>query len=352
MDKKVSIKVDNLRKKLEKEGEVIPASFDEVFKEVMRSCPNYLADLLNQILGLDKEMILENMVIQNTEHRISHLTEKRKRSDFLVEVQDHFINLEMNMEYYKGLYEKNEAYMRRLGSEMIGINEDYDVKKIIQINFDCFEPFDERVIVKFQIMDVERHIVETESYEKYHINLEKVKEKYYNINERKNLTKLERELMILVLDKKEEIKEISKGEKELMEVGKKIEDLSFDKKNLTKLERELLILVLDKKEEIKEISKGEKELMEVGKKIEDLSFDINMIGLYDEEEERRKVEAMKRKYHISQGIEQGLEKGFRQGSKKSSLEIAKRMLQNKIDIKVIAECTGLSVNKLQTLREK
>ena len=307
MNKEISVKVSNLRKKLEKEGEVIPASFDEVFKEVMRSCPNYLADLLNQILGLDKEMILENMVIQNTEHRISHLTEKRKRSDFLVEVQDHFINLEMNMEYYKGLYEKNEAYMRRLGSEMIGINEDYDVKKIIQINFDCFEPFDERVIVKFQIMDVERHIVETESYEKYHINLEKVKEKYYNINERKNLTKLEKELMILVLDKKEEIKEISKGEKELMEVGKKIEDLSFD---------------------------------------------INMIGLYDEEEERRKVEAMKRKYHISQGIEQGLEKGFRQGSKKSSLEIAKRMLQNKIDIKVIAECTGLSINKLQTLREK
>jgi len=299
MNKEISVKVSNLRKKLEKEGEVIPASFDEVFKEVMRSCPNYLADLLNQILGLDKEMILENMVIQNTEHRISHLTEKRKRSDFLVEVQDHFINLEMNMEYYKGLYEKNEAYMRRLGSEMIGINEDYDVKKIIQINFDCFEPFDERVIVKFQIMDVERHIVETESYEKYHINLEKVKEKYYNINERKNLTKLERELMILVLDKKEEIKEISKGEKELMEVGKKIEDLSFD---------------------------------------------INMIGLYDEEEERRKVEAMKRKYHISQGLEQG--------RKKSSLEIAKRMLQNKIDIKVIAECTGLSINKLQTLREK
>ena len=315
MNKEISVKVSNLRKKLEKEGEVIPASFDEVFKEVMRSCPNYLADLLNQILGLDKEMILENMIIQNTEHRISHLTEKRKRSDFLVEVQDHFINLEMNMEYYKGLYEKNEAYMRRLGSEMIGINEPYSEKKIIQINFDCFEPFDERVIVKFQIMDVERHIVETESYEKYHINLEKVKEKYYNINERKNLTKLERELLILVLDKKEEIKEISKGEKELMEVGKKIEDLSFD---------------------------------------------INMIGLYDEEEERRKVEAMKRKYHISQGleqglekgIEQGLEKGIEQGRKKSSLEIAKRMLQNKIDIKVIAECTGLSVNKLQTLREE
>ena len=159
MNKEISVKVSNLRKKLEKEGEVIPASFDEVFKEVMRSCPNYLADLLNQILGLNKEVILENMVIQNIEHRISHLTEKRKRSDFLVEVQDHFINLEMNMEYYKGLYEKNEAYMRRLGSEMIGINEDYDVKKIIQINFDCFEPFDERVIVKFQIMDVERHIV-------------------------------------------------------------------------------------------------------------------------------------------------------------------------------------------------
>jgi len=83
---------------------VIPARFDEVFKEVVRSCPNYLADLLNQILGLDKEMILENMIIQNTEHKISHVTEKTKRGDFLVELQDHFINLEMNMVYHKGLY--------------------------------------------------------------------------------------------------------------------------------------------------------------------------------------------------------------------------------------------------------
>jgi len=135
-------------------------------------------------------------------------------------------------------------------------------------------------------------LIETESHEKYHINLEKVKEKYYNINERKNLTKLEKELVILVLDKKEEIKEVSKGENELMEVGKKIEDLSFD---------------------------------------------INMIGLYDEEEERRKVESMKRKYHIEQE------------SKKSSLEIAKRMLKENINIPLISKLTLLSEEEILKL---
>jgi len=114
-----------IRDKLKEEGKVIPATFDAMFKEVMKGCPNYLADILYQVTGLNKEMILKHMEIQDTEHGISHILEKRKRSDVIIKVKNNVLNLEMNIEFYKGLYEKNEAYLRRVGSEMIKIGQDY-----------------------------------------------------------------------------------------------------------------------------------------------------------------------------------------------------------------------------------
>ena len=193
-------------------------------------------------------------------------------------------------------------------------------------------------------MDIERHLIEVENYEKYHINLAKVKEKYYNINERENLTKLEKELLILVLDKKEEIKKISKGDRELMEAGKRIEDMSFD---------------------------------------------INMIGLYDVEEDRKITDALKTRYKmkkateeglkkgmeeglqkgmeegVKQGIEQGLEKGIKQGLEQgiergkhqgryegqevAKIEIAQKMVKNGISEELISECTGLSINEIKNI---
>ena len=306
-----------LRKKLEEEGKVIPGVFDAMFKEVMKGCPNYLADLLYQIIGIEKEVTLANLVIQDTELKTSHILEKRKRSDVIIRVEDHIINLEMNEEYYDGLYEKNDSYLRRIGSEGIEIGQKYQEKTIIQINFDNFEPFDERLIISFKMMDPERKVVENENYIKYHINLEKVREKYYNEEERENLTKLEKELLILVLEKKEEIKEISKGEEELMEAGRKIEDMSFD---------------------------------------------INMIGLYDEEEDRKITNELKMRYKLKKaeeeglksglekGIQQGIEQEIEQGEEKRSLEIAKNLLKKGIEKKTICECTNLSIEELNHLR--
>ena len=168
-----------IRDKLKEEGKVIPATFDAMFKEVMKGCPNYLADILYQVTGLNKEMILKHMEIQDTEHGISHILEKR--SDVIIKVKNNVLNLEMNIEFYKGLYEKNEAYLRRVGSEMIKIGQDYKYKKLIQISFDNFAPFGKKyddLIMEFRIMDTKHHIVEVENYVKYHINLAKICKKY------------------------------------------------------------------------------------------------------------------------------------------------------------------------------
>ena len=80
-------KVLKLREELKEKGKVIPGVFDPMFKEIMKGCPNYLADLLYQIVGLDKEVTLENMMIQDTELKTTHILEKRKRSDIIVRIE-------------------------------------------------------------------------------------------------------------------------------------------------------------------------------------------------------------------------------------------------------------------------
>ncbi len=88
-------------------------------------------------------------------------------------------------------------------------------------------------------MDREKGLIETESYEKYHISLAKVRKKYYT------------------------------------------------KEKLTKLEKALVMLVLEERGALAEVSKGKVELMEAKEKIEKLSVDLDMIGWYDEEEDRK-----------------------------------------------------------------
>ena len=159
-----------------KKDKVIPATFDPVFKALLTSeeCREYLADLIHIVTKIPKKDIVDNIVIKNSEHMNNNANEKRKISDLIVDVLNNRINLEMNKEYYEGLFSKNNAYQHKIASEQFLSGESYlEEKKIIQINFDMFTKFDERKIIKFMIMDTERHIIEDANYEKYPVKKSK-----------------------------------------------------------------------------------------------------------------------------------------------------------------------------------
>jgi len=196
--------------KLEK-GKIIPATFDPVFKALLTSeeCREYLADLINIVTKIQKEEITNNLVIKNSEHMKSNVREKNKISDLIVDVLDNRINLECNLDYYEGLFSKNNAYQHKLAAEQFITGQDYiEEKKIIQINFDMFTKFDERQIIKFVIMDPERKIVETEKYEKHRVNLDLISKKYYN--EKEKLSSEEKQVVINMLNDNINIALISK----------------------------------------------------------------------------------------------------------------------------------------------
>ena len=49
------------------------------------------------------------------------------------------------------------------------------------------------------------------------------------------------------------------------------------------------------------------------------------------------------------GIEKGIEKGIMEGSQKEKIEIAKKMLELKIDKETIAEATGLTEQEIEKI---
>ncbi len=310
-------KPEEIRKYLLENNFVIEATFDPVFKAVMGNCPNYLADLISNITGINKDLIKKTFKEKNVEYKVSNALERKKTSDFIFQCRGYIINLECNNEYWEGLIERNEAYFSKIKGELLNKGEQYSKNiKVIQINFDNYKEY-EKALGKELISDFKIRngigLIETESSIKYHINLYKIKEKYY------------------------------KGEA------------------LTRLEKELLILTLDDYKEILKISEGDEILMEVRDKLYELTNDIDNIGLYDPEKRRKEEEELKIEYHtklareegleqgIERGIEQGIKQGIKQGTSNEKKSIAKNLLKDGLPIDKISKYTGLSEKQVSLL---
>ena len=276
---------------------VYEGTLDSVFKSIMGGCLLYLGDLISKLTGLDKAFIIENFKEQNVEYKISNALEKKKVSDFIFKLPGFIINLECNRGYWDGLIERNDAYFCKIKAELLSKGEEYSKKiKVIQINFDIFDNFEECLgkenISKFYMKNNE-NIIETETSEKIHIDMMKSYNKYLN------------------------------GEE------------------LTKLDKELVILMLDDYLEIKKIAEGDEELMEVSERLYELTNNIDNIGLYDPEKRRKEEEALKIEYHSKIAEEKG--------AKDEKKTIAKNLLNMGISKKDIMKATGLSKKQITML---
>lgn len=316
---------NNVVERYKKEGLVVPGLYDKAFKAIMQdeSCRDYLVEIVHELTKLPKEYLEENMVFKNSELPVDYLEEKRKVTDLLVEVEENIINLEMNNFYYKGLIERNDMYLNEI--RKLYIQKRYlPIPKFIQINFDNFKKYGDGIIMKFVMMDEETHIKETENYEKYHISLKRIKEKYYN------------------------------------------------KEKLTRFEKMMLLLVLDKKEELKRVSSEDDIMKKVEEKVLTLSKDAAMILCYDEEEYKEKVRQMVTETEIEEGkekaLKEGMKKGIKEGRKKGrkegrkegiregiikeKKEIALKLIKENIDINIISSTTGLSIDELKKIKNE
>ena len=293
---------EEIVKELKRKGEIVPATYDCIFKAIMKNCPKYRADLTSRLTGIPKKLILNTYKEMNTEYVVDNVLEKGKVSDVLFEVKDYVLNYEFNNRKWDGLIERNDAYLGKVKNDLIRRTKSYaSLPKVIQININNFYCFlSKENLLEFKSRD-KYGIIESDKWGKIYVNLKLIREKY------------DRGL------------------------------------NLSKLEKELLILTLTKVDEIEKIAKGDEELMEVAKELKRLTNDAYTIGLYDEEEERRRIENSIKLTSKKQGIKQGIKQGVKQGAKEREKSIAKTMLDKNMDIPLISELTGLSKNQITML---
>lgn len=260
-------KIEEIVKELKRKGEIVPATYDGVLKAIMDKCPKFRADLTSRITVIPKELILNTYQEKNTEYKIDNVLEKGKVSDVLFKVKGYVFNFEFNNRKWDGLIERNDAYLGKIKNDLIRKAKSYaSMPKVIQININNFYCFlSKENLLEFKSRD-KYGIIESDKWGKIYVNLKLIREKY------------------------------DRGLK------------------LSKLEKELVILTLTKVDEIEKIAEGDEELMEVANELKRLTNDAYTIGLYDEEEERRRIENSIKITAKKQGLKQGLKQGIKQGA--------------------------------------
>jgi len=297
-------RINEIIRRLDKEGKVIAGINDSIFKSLFmeEESKGVLAYIISEILHLNRDYVLNNLSFKPTELAKENYFEHGKITDLLVEVGGRIINLEMNYELTKGVQIKNNIYHHKLsGMQIIKGDEYINTKMVVQINFDYINKFDnedDRIVIGFRLRDDENRYTLDENFINYHINMEKVREKYYN------------------------------------------------KEKLTRLEKIIMLLQLDIKEELRELAQNDKELMSMEKKIEEMSYNPNLICVYDKEE----MDKMVHDIDVADAEEKGIEKGIEQGSKQEKMEIAKNMLEENTDIDFICKVTNLSKEEVENLK--
>ena len=81
-------------------------------------------------------------------------------------------------------------------------------------------------------------------------------------------------------------------------------------------------------------------------KAKELSSDDEMVYMFDQEN----MQEMIRNTELEEATESGIEKGILQGSQEKALEIAKNLLNAKMDLDSIAKMTGLSREEIEKLK--
>ena len=168
----------------------IQLCYDKVFKKVFRDNPNTLAKLISDITGIPYLEIKDNIVFSSNELRLNHVKEKSKVCDFIVNVDNYSINIEMNMYPSKWIKYRNFAYLNNLYNGIVNSGlkyNEYGKKVAIQINFNVNYKREELPISKCVVFDTNRCKIFIDNYYIYQIDIVKCLDIVYNESEITNV---------------------------------------------------------------------------------------------------------------------------------------------------------------------
>ena len=293
----------------------VPLSCDLMFKKVFGDNENIerLEALLSLYLNIPIEVLHGNVTIVNNKKRLKQQDEKRQEVDLLANIElingRERINIEVNKNYNKKLViDRNVSYAAGIFSSSLNSSQDYsELVPLIQINFNVFDLYtDNQIVDVYKLRNNHKHIL-TEKFQIHHVNIEKCKRIWYD----------------------KSIDKYSNYEQKIIKLGALMSMNSMEEFNGCLEE-------MDMSDNVKKSIKAT---------VEDFNSDEEMLIYYDKEQ----YELAMRNGEITLATERGIEQGIEKGAKEKSIEIAKNLLQKNIDIKIISDSTGLSIEEIQNL---
>ena len=223
-------------------------------------------------------------------------------ADLIYIYKNAYINMEINMVYSKTLDIKNYVYTNQLFLRDISSSKDYqNVLKVIQINIDNYDRFGKNLFVyQSVVMESKTYIERNDYLEIYDINLDYLRKVDYN-----NIKK-------------------------------------------DSLEYYLYFMIVEDIKKIKFMYEGDGLMERVLGKVTSMMGAIDELLLYD----RKKVESSS---YYQDGKKDGMKEGLKIGKREErvtrSMEIAKNLLNDNIDVKKVMKYTGLSKQEIKELQK-
>ena len=304
--------------------EKLPLVIDYVFKRVFAYEGNedVLADFLESILNVK----IEKLEVKNPEMMKNSREEKLGVLDIKVETKENIIDLEMQVEDEENIEEREATYMGKLLSEQLEVGDEYKkLKKSVVIfitNFNKYETNTYHNVAKMRFEKINKDEYVDMGYKEE----EQIGNKYIEfhvielpkfIKKNPGVEKRLEQWLWLIVGRKEKVEMAVKENKNVKKADKVLERISKDPK-----ERERYEAILK---------------AEFNQKISNQKFmDKGII----EGEARGKII----------GREEGMKEGKKEGKKQNQIEIAKKMLGDKIEIKTIEKYTGLTEEEINELK--
>ena len=268
--------------------------YDKAFKEIMMKEENF--NILKKVLETILKVRIQEIKLQPLNLNTGNIHIKGKEVDLLVITEQGKIEVEVNTYYNDYVRVRNFSYITSIYNNQVTVGEKYNEEtNIIQINLNYgVKDIEYKRVYKVRDETGKEYI---KNFCIYEINMEKLKEIWYDKNE----LEIEKNKYLLMLD---------------MEIS-----------DLKKLSEDRVV----------------KDYME---KIEKLNEDPIFINWITKE----KDEQMIKNTQLYRATQEGINIGINQGFQQRNMEIAKNLLNKNMSVEDIMDITGLTREEIENCR--
>ena len=291
----------NVYERVLKEDEVIPLTYDRIFKLIFGDA-NHL-ERLNLLLSVTLKKKVEVIKLYPNDLLDDNRVNKKNEVDLLCKLDGEYVSIEVNTDLTQEVVNRNFAFVSRVPSKDLKPGEEYsNISRYYQINIDI-EDF---LGVPYEVCHLTgdtTHKRVTARVEFYFINVKHFAEICYN------------------------------------EGGK----------GLTDFEKLYGMIGTNSKSVIDVLTKDNKILKDIGDMVKKYSSDDELLFYYDREE--RMLHDAKRKIEdeLTKNFKKQLEANAKEVTEKTTLDMVRRMKQEGASLDFISKVTGISIQEIEKM---